>query len=110
MAVVDTDEVQAFLSRIIVGVEQLERINHVTPRPALPRDVPGTMRLCNAPRIGRTTDEEATTLLRVPLPEVVHSGVREDGHDHALADSLREAQCRVERGSARCPHEHPFRP
>src|SRR2546428_2614019 len=58
----------------------------------------------------RSGSRSSRCLLPIALPEVVRSRIRKDGHNHALANSLREAQGRVERRTARRADEDPFRP
>src|SRR5467141_3164542 len=53
MAVVDPDEIEVFLSHIVVNSEELEGIDHVSPRPVLRRDVPGPAGFHHAPRSAR---------------------------------------------------------
>src|SRR5207245_6564483 len=50
MAVIDPDEIEIFLPRVIVSVKELERIDHVPPRPVLRRHVSRATRFLDAPR------------------------------------------------------------
>src|SRR2546422_1662860 len=68
MAVVNPNEVEAFLSHIVVDPEEFEGIDRVAPRPVLRRDVPGPAGLQHAPRGTRVADEEAATIPPVRLP------------------------------------------
>src|SRR5437870_10967311 len=71
MAVVDPDEIEVFLSHIVVDPEELKRIDHVSPRPVLRRDVPGPARFHDAPRSTRMADEKTAAFLRVRLARMI---------------------------------------
>lgn len=71
MAMVNPDEIQVLLSRIIVGVEELERIDHVSPRPVLRRDVPGTPGFHHTAQSTRTADEKTAALLGIRLAGMI---------------------------------------
>src|SRR5437867_11942273 len=71
MAVVNPNEVEAFLSHIVVDPKELEGIDRVAPRPVLHRDVPGPAGLQHAPRCARGTNEKAAVFLWIRLAGVI---------------------------------------
>ena len=71
MAVVNPNEVEAFLSHIVVDPKELEGIDRVAPRPVLRRDVPGAAGLQHAPRSTRMADEKTAAFLRVGLAGMI---------------------------------------
>jgi len=71
MAVVDPDEIEIFLPRVIVSVKEVERIDHVPPRSVLRRDVSRATRFLDAPRCTGMTEEKSAALLGVRLTGMV---------------------------------------
>src|SRR2546427_3800145 len=68
MAVVNPNEVEAFLLHIVVDPKELEGIDRVAPRPVLRRDVPGLAGLPHAPRSTPVGQEETATILPIRPP------------------------------------------
>src|SRR2546427_4952576 len=63
VAVVNPNEVEAFLSHIVVDPEEVEGIDRVAPRPVLRRDVPGPAGLPHAPPSPPGAGEKTPTIL-----------------------------------------------
>src|SRR2546426_5506417 len=68
MAVVNPNEVEAFLSHIVVDPEELEGIDRVAPRPVLRRDVPGPAGPPHAPPSTPAANEKTATFLPLHPP------------------------------------------
>src|SRR5437899_8674520 len=71
LAVIGHDKTEVFFAYIAVDPEELERIDHVSPRPVLGRDVPGPAGFHHAPRSTRMADEQAAAFLRVRLAGMI---------------------------------------
>jgi hypothetical protein len=89
MAVVDADHLKAPAPRIVIGVQQLERIDDIAAAASLGRDVLRPTRFERAPRLSFTPDQEAATLLREGFSRMPFDVA--DGSDWNL-DYLRSSQ------------------
>src|SRR3989442_1103266 len=94
MAVVNPDEIEISLPRVIVSVKELERIDHVPPRPVLRRDVSRATRFLDAPRCTGMTEEKSAALLGVRRTGVVVN---------RLKDRLRDFDCHRSSSQYRSP-------
>src|SRR3989442_14082742 len=81
MAVVNPDEIEVFLSHIVVDPEDLKRIDLVSSRPVLRRDIPGPAGFHHAPRSARMADEKTTAFLRIRLAGMILNRLKNRGRD-----------------------------
>lgn len=81
MAVINADHIETSASRIVVGAQQLQGINHIPADAVLGRRVLRTTSFEHAPRFSGIPDQESAALLR----EVV-AGVPFDVADDADGD------------------------
>src|SRR2546428_14172521 len=81
MAVVDSDEIEVFLSHIVVDPEELKGIHDVSPRPVLRRDIPGPAGFHHAPRRARMADEKTAALFRIRLAGMILNRLPDRGWD-----------------------------
>src|SRR2546422_1366632 len=81
MAVVDSNEVESFLARVVVGSEEFEKVDRI-PAGTIPgRDVPRAAGVGGAPRRPHLSEKEPAALLRICVAGVVldraHDGSRD---------------------------------
>src|SRR5438552_613917 len=81
MAVVDSNEVESFLARVVVGSEEFEKVDRIPAGTILGRDVPRAAGFDGAPRLAHPSEKEPAAFLRIRIASVVldraHDGSRD---------------------------------
>src|SRR3989454_6181238 len=81
MAVVDSNEVESFLARVVVGSEEFEKVDRIPAGTILGGDVPRAAGFNGAPRLAHPSEKEPAALLRICVAGVVldraHDGSRD---------------------------------